>query len=114
MSAFFDSNVLVYAYSTDPRRDRALNTIADGGIISVHGGRSRSGDHHLQFYDALIVAAALEAGCDTCSARTNAAYVRFNAIFSFSGIVSQKIVNPFLAAPHPRRLNLRQLRNFRN
>ena len=35
MSPFFDSNVLVYAYSTDPRRDRALKTIADGGVVSV-------------------------------------------------------------------------------
>ena len=35
MSAFFDSNILIYAYSTDVRRDRALAAIADGGIISA-------------------------------------------------------------------------------
>ena len=35
MSAFFDSNILIYAFSTDVRRDRALAAIANGGIISV-------------------------------------------------------------------------------
>lgn len=35
MSAFFDSNILVYAYSTDARRQRALTTIAGGGAISA-------------------------------------------------------------------------------
>ena len=35
MSAFFDSNILIYAYSTDARRDRALAAIAGGGVISV-------------------------------------------------------------------------------
>ena len=108
MSAFFDSNILIYAFSTDARRDRALATVADGGVISVqvlneftnvlrkkqkqdwpvieaalnsvrfrfpdimpltadtHGaalGLAR--EHGLAFYDALIVAAAVEAGCNT-------------------------------------------------
>ena len=108
MSAFFDSNILIYAFSTDARRDRALAAIADGGVISVqvlneftnvlrkkqkqdwpvieaalnsvrfrfpdimpltadtHGaalGLAR--EHGLAFYDALIVAAAVEAGCNT-------------------------------------------------
>ena len=35
MSAFFDSNVLIYAFSTDARRERALAAIAGGGVISV-------------------------------------------------------------------------------
>ena len=108
MSAFFDSNVLIYAYSTDIRRQPALMTIADGGFISaqvlneftnvlrkkqkqdwavieaaVQSVRFRfpdivpltadihaaalafARDHALAFYDALIVAAAIEAGCDT-------------------------------------------------
>ena len=107
MSAFFDSNILIYAFSTDARRERALTAIAGGGVISVqvlneftnvlrkkqkqewpvieaalHSLRFRfpdivplTGDTHaaaigfarehgLAFYDALIVAAAAEAGCD--------------------------------------------------
>ncbi|WP_083219050.1 PIN domain-containing protein [Bradyrhizobium icense] len=35
MSAFFDSNILIYAFSTDTRRERALAVIAGGGVISV-------------------------------------------------------------------------------
>jgi len=108
VSAFFDSNILIYAYSTDVRRQRALTTIAGGGVISaqvlneftnalrrkqkqdwavieaaVQSVRFRfpdivpltahthaaalalARDHALAFYDALIVAAAIEAGCDT-------------------------------------------------
>ncbi|MDE2376770.1 PIN domain-containing protein [Bradyrhizobium sp.] len=108
MSPFFDSNILIYAYSTDVRRHRALATIAGGGVISaqvlneftnvlrnkqkqdwpvieaaVRSIRFRFPDivpltadihatalvlasnHALAFYDALIVAAAIEAGCDT-------------------------------------------------
>ena len=108
MSAFFDSNILIYAYSTDVRRERALRTIAGGGVISaqvlneftnvlrkkqkqdwavieaaVQSIRFRfpdtvpltadthaaalalARDHALAFYDALIVAAAIDAGCDT-------------------------------------------------
>lgn len=108
MSAFFDSNILIYAFSTDARRGRALAAIAGGGVISVqvlneftsvlrkkqkqdwpvieaalHSLRFRFPDivpltvdthaaalalareHGIAFYDALIVAAAAEAGCDT-------------------------------------------------
>jgi predicted nucleic acid-binding protein len=108
VSAFFDSNVLIYAFSTDARRERALAAIAGGGVISVqvlneftnvlrkkqkqgwpvieaavHSLRFRfpeimpltadthaaalgfAREHGLAFYDALIVAAATEAGCDT-------------------------------------------------
>ncbi|MCK1622149.1 PIN domain-containing protein [Bradyrhizobium sp. 147] len=108
MSAFFDSNILIYAYSTDARRQRALTTIAGGGAISaqvlneftnVFRKKQKQGwlvieaavqslrfrfpdivpltsdthaaalalarDHSLAFYDALIVAAAIEASCDT-------------------------------------------------
>jgi predicted nucleic acid-binding protein len=106
VSAFFDSNVLVYAFSTDIRRQIALTTIAGGGAIStqvlneftnvlrkkqdwpaieaaVQSIRFRfpdiapltadthaaalvlARDHTLAFYDALILAAAIEAGCDT-------------------------------------------------
>ena len=108
MSAFFDSNILIYAYSTDARRQRALTTIAGGGAISAQvlneftnvlrkkqkqdwpiieaavqclrfrfpdivpltsdthaAALALARDHTLAFYDALIVAAAIEAGCDT-------------------------------------------------
>ncbi len=43
MSTFFDSNVLVYAFSTDIRRQTALTAIAGGGIISTapYGARYR-------------------------------------------------------------------------
>ena len=107
MSAFFDSNILIYAYSTDVRRDRALAAIADGGVISAqvlneftnvlrgkqkqdwpvieaavqsvrfrfpdivpltsdtHAAALRlASEHGFAFYDALIVAAAIEAECD--------------------------------------------------
>ena len=107
MSVFFDSNILIYAFSIDARRERALATIAGGGVISVqvlneftnvlrkkqkqewpvieaalHSLRFRFPDivpltadthaaaigfareHGLAFCDALIVAAAAEAGCE--------------------------------------------------
>ncbi|MBH5391644.1 PIN domain-containing protein [Bradyrhizobium diversitatis] len=35
MRPFFDSNILIYAYSTDIRRQRALTMIAGGGVISA-------------------------------------------------------------------------------
>ena len=108
MRPFIDSNILVYAFSNDRRRDRALAVAAQGGVISVQTLNEVTNvlrkklrldwsaieaalrtvqdyfdeivpltaathsiampiarDHGLAFYDALIVAAALEAGCDT-------------------------------------------------
>jgi predicted nucleic acid-binding protein len=108
VTAFFDSNVLLYAFSTDPKRDRARGLLADGGIIgaqvlneftsvsrkkfkrswqeieqaleAIHGQfdpvRPLTAALHgeavalarangFAFYDALIVAAAIGAGCDT-------------------------------------------------
>ena len=108
MTPFFDTNVIVYAFLDIARRERALDLIAAGGVISaqvlneftnvarhkrerdwteieraVSVIRARfpdvmpltadthasaldlARDHGLSFYDALIVAAALEAGCDT-------------------------------------------------
>ena len=32
---FLDSNILIYAFSTDARRSRALAAIGESGIISV-------------------------------------------------------------------------------
>ncbi|MBR0785616.1 PIN domain-containing protein [Bradyrhizobium iriomotense] len=132
MSAFFDSNILIYAYSTDIRRDRALNTIASGGVIStqvlneftnvlrkkqkqdwsiieaaVRSIRFRfpdivpltadthaaaltlARDHNLAFYDALIVATAIEAGCDSLYSE-DMQHGR-----SIGGLT---IINPFLAS----------------
>jgi len=104
---FIDSNILVYAFSGDGRRDRAMMVAAQGGVISAQTLNEVTNvlrrklrldwpaieaalrtirdhfdeivpltaathaiavpiarDHGLAFYDALIVAAALEAGCD--------------------------------------------------
>jgi predicted nucleic acid-binding protein len=132
VSAFFDSNVLIYAYSTDPRRQQALTAIAGGGVISAQvlneftnvlrkkqkqdwpiieaavqslrfrfpdivpltsdthaAGLALARDHTLAFYDALIVAAAIEAGCDTLYSE-DLQHGR-----SFNGL---SIVNPFLGS----------------
>jgi predicted nucleic acid-binding protein len=35
VTAFFDTNIVIYAYSNDTRRARALNLIAAGGVISA-------------------------------------------------------------------------------
>jgi predicted nucleic acid-binding protein len=107
VNAFFDSNVLIYAYSTDARRDRALTLIANGGVISAQvlneftnvlrnkqkqdwpvveaavqsirfrfpdivpltsdthaAALSLAREHRFAFYDALILASAIEAECD--------------------------------------------------
>ncbi len=108
MSAFFDTNILVYSFSEDEKREVALALISDGGVISVQvlneltnvlrrkqnrdwptieralsvlklrfpdivpltaqlhaAALPLARDHGLNIYDALIVAAAMEAGCDT-------------------------------------------------
>jgi predicted nucleic acid-binding protein len=107
VKAFFDSNILVYAYSTDKKRDRAAEVIALGGVINVQVLNEFANvlrnkqkiswllieaalvtvnslfeevrpltqkihttaiplarDHNINFYDALIIAAAQDAGCD--------------------------------------------------
>ena len=108
MTPFFDTNIVVYAFLDVAKRDRALDLIASGGVISAQvlneftnvARRKRqrylsdieraisvirarfpdivpltadthaaaldlARDHGLAFYDALIVAAAIEGGCDT-------------------------------------------------
>ncbi len=107
MSAFFDTNILVYAFLDVEKRDAALTVISGGGTISaqvlneftnVARRRRRewpeiaeaigvirdrfpdispltaethavalalAQDHGFSFYDALIAAAAVGAGCDT-------------------------------------------------
>jgi predicted nucleic acid-binding protein len=108
VSGFFDTNVLVYAFSEGPKREPAREALAAGGVISAQvlneftnvsrrkqkrewadieaalavvrdrfpevapltadthaAALALARDHGFPFYDALIVAAAIEAGCDT-------------------------------------------------
>ncbi|MBR0961900.1 PIN domain-containing protein [Bradyrhizobium japonicum] len=130
MSAFFDSNILIYAYSTDIRRGPALNALAGGGVISAQvlneftnvlrkkqqqdwpvieaavqtirfrfpdiapltadthaAAIALARDHSIAFYDALIVASAIETGCDTLYSED------LQHSRSIGGLT---IVNPFL------------------
>lgn len=107
MTPFFDTSVLVYAFLDVARRERAVDLIASGGVISAQvlneftnvarrrrerdwaeieravsvirarfpeimpltadthaAGLGLARDHGLAFYDALIVASAIEAECD--------------------------------------------------
>ena len=107
MKAFFDTNILVYTTTSDPRQQQAAACLSRGGVASaqvlnefVHVARRKlrndwpqiefaleqfrasledilpvtlathenavalARDHGLAFYDALIVASAIEAGCD--------------------------------------------------
>jgi predicted nucleic acid-binding protein len=106
VSAFFDTNILVYAQQAGGKADRARTLLAGGGKLSVQvlneftavsrrkqgkewrdigeaisdvlalvdpplpltldlhaTARALAEDHRLSFYDALIVASAIEAGC---------------------------------------------------
>jgi predicted nucleic acid-binding protein len=108
LSLFFDTNILVYSFLDVEKRGRALEVLAQGGLISVqvlneftHVALKKrrqswtdieaalgvirdwfrdivpitsathasavvlARDHGFAFYDALIVASAIEAGCDT-------------------------------------------------
>ena len=108
MTAFFDTNILVYAQQRGAKADAARALMAGGGVVSVQvlnefaavshrklgqgweqiaaaiadvlalvavprvlnvkthlAALALARDHGLSFYDALIVAAAIEAGCDT-------------------------------------------------
>lgn len=108
MTAFFDTNILVYAVTSDAKRQIANDCLGRRGLVSVqvlnefvHVARRKFGhdwpqielalglfrallddvvpvtlnthttamalarEHGLSFYDALIVAAALEADCET-------------------------------------------------
>ncbi|HXW19827.1 MAG TPA: PIN domain-containing protein [Roseiarcus sp.] len=131
MKAFFDTNVLLYAFANDEaKRERAQQTLAMGGVISVqvvnefvsvlrkkqrhewprieaalavvenwfrtippltldthHAALALARDHGLAFYDALIVAAAREAGCDALYSEDLQCDRRFGDLV---------VVNPFL------------------
>jgi predicted nucleic acid-binding protein len=107
VSAFFDTNILVYAQQADGKADRARALFADGGKLSVQVlnefvavsrrkqrrswaeiaeaiddvltmvdpplalthdvhtvAREFAEEHRISFSDALIVASAIEAGCN--------------------------------------------------
>ena len=133
MTAFFDTNVLLYAFANnEAKRERAQQTLAIGGTIGVqvvnefasvlrnkqrldwlrieaalavvenwfksippltldthHGAVALAREHGLAFYDALIVAAAREAGCDTLYSEDMQHGRRFGDL---------TVVNPFLQA----------------
>ena len=108
MTAFLDTNVLIYAQSADPKGEIARQAILAGGTISVQvideftavlrrkfrlewheiadavadlraaldpvrpvgidtwtAAVALARQHHFGFHDSLILASALEAGCDT-------------------------------------------------
>jgi predicted nucleic acid-binding protein len=70
---FFDTNILVYAFLDIEKRQRAV-TLAR--------------DHCFAFYDALIVAAALETGCNTLHSED---------LQDGRALAGLTIVNPFTA-----------------
>lgn len=132
MSAFFDTNILVYAQQKGVKADKARALLAAGGVLSVQvlnefaavasrklgkawdeigeaiddalavvdpplpltvalhaAAREIARDHRCGFYDALILATALDAGCDTLFSEDFQDGRAFGAL---------KIVNPFRAA----------------
>jgi predicted nucleic acid-binding protein len=130
VSAFFDTNILVYAQQAGGKADQARALFAGGGKLSVQvlnefaavsrrkqrkdwreiaeavsdalalvdpplaltfdlhaAARALAEDHRLSFYDALIVAAAIEAGCDTLFTEDMQHGRKFGSL---------AIVNPFI------------------
>ena len=130
MRPFFDTNILVYAVSADPKGERARELLDGGGTVSVQvlneltnvllrklrrswpeiesvmddlapllgapapltvathqAARWLARDHGFGFYDALIVAAAIEAGCDTLLSED---------LQDGRRIAGLRIVNPFV------------------
>jgi predicted nucleic acid-binding protein len=131
VTAFFDTNVLVYAITADPRGSVARSRLSDGGVISaqvlnefVRVARKKlrldwtiieaalaelralvddvrpvalsthefavslSRRDGFDIYDALILSAAIEAGCDTLFSEDFQHGRRFGDL---------TVVNPFLA-----------------
>jgi predicted nucleic acid-binding protein len=130
MSAFLDTNILVYAQQAGGKADQARALFAGGGKLSVQvlneftavarrkqqkdwceiaeaisdvltmvdpplaltldlhtAARALAKDHRLSFYDALIVASAIEAGCDILYSEDMQQGRKFGSL---------TIVNPFL------------------
>lgn len=83
---FFDTNVLLYLLSADlAKADRAEALIAEGGTTSVQVLNDR-----LAWYDALIAASALSAGCRTLCSED------FQNGVLLGG--SLRVINPFVAS----------------
>jgi predicted nucleic acid-binding protein len=132
VTAFFDTNVLVYAASSEAKRRIANECLGRRGLASVQvlnefvhvtrrkfrhdwpqvdlalglfraalddvvpvtlnthaGAMTLAREHGLSFFDALIVAAAQEAGCDTLYTEDMQHGRRFGGL---------TVVNPFLEA----------------
>ncbi len=132
MSAFFDTNILVYAQQVGTKAAIAQGLVDQGGTISAqvlnelanvlhnklgrswleiealfddiesvltppmpltsktsHAALELARDHNFAFYDALIIAAAIEAGCDTLYSED---------LQHGRSIDGLKIVNPFLGS----------------
>jgi predicted nucleic acid-binding protein len=130
MSAFLDTNILVYAQQAGGKADQARALFAGGGKLSVQvlneftavarrkqqkdwreiaeaisdvltmvdpplaltldlhtAARALAEDHRLSFYDALIIASAIEAGCDIVYSEDMQHGRKFGGL---------TIVNPFL------------------
>ena len=91
MSAtFFDTNVLVYAtLDQDVAKNRfsPFVTVADTPYLVLRALDLRR-DHDLQFFDALIVAGAEFASCDTLYSEDMSDGERYGAV---------DVVNPFKA-----------------
>jgi predicted nucleic acid-binding protein len=130
VKAFFDTNILVYATTSDTKKQQAADCLGGGGLASVQvlnefvhvvlrklrhdwpqiefalsqfrdsldevapvtmnthtSALSLARDHSLSFYDALIVASAIEAGCDTLFTEDMQHGRKFGGL---------TIVNPFL------------------
>jgi predicted nucleic acid-binding protein len=105
---FLDTNVLIYAFATDPRAELARTLVAEGGIVAIQTlneftdvsrrklnknwaeidkgiravldtctlfekvdftvqaeGRRVAERYRLRIFDAMLIAVALEAGCDS-------------------------------------------------
>ena len=133
MSAFLDTNLLVYAQSDDPKGEIARQAILAGGTISVQvideftavlrrkfrlewdeiadavadvraaldpvrpigvdtwaAAVALAREHRFGFYDSLILASALDAGCDTLLTEDLQAGRRIEGL---------TIVNPFDPEP---------------
>lgn len=131
MTAFFDTNVLIYAQGPGAKGEAARGALMDGGIISVQvlnefanvlrrkfrlewnivaaavadvrelfdsirpvdietheAAIALAGAHGFSFYDSLIVASALQAGCKTLLTEDLQAGRRIDSLV---------IVNPFAA-----------------
>jgi predicted nucleic acid-binding protein len=129
VKAFFDTNVIVYAFLDIEKRERALDALSIGGCISTQvlsefthvarykrkrewqeiklalevirfqfpqiqpltaethaRGVALAERYSLSFYDSMIVAAALEAGCDTLLSEDMQSGLKIGSLM---------IINPF-------------------